>query len=307
MKIRTITMSFMMLSLSIVAVPATAHAQRGGPCDRIVAACLQAGFVPHGGREGYGLARDCLRPIIEGQPQRPRAVLPLPPINPRVVLACRNSDQNFAFGPTMARRPGVIPPAGTDDGQSGPAPVPRRSSPSLGNKGNPGSPAGGETSNGTGPGPEQDDDAGEPPGRSVAESGPPPSEAGPPPDGPASRNSGIGPCERILAACRRAGFVPGGAKSGVGLQADCVRPIMSGGEQPRRAAQALPPISPRLVSACRASNPNFGQPRAGRRSPHGTEAPPSDAGPPPPQSEPSAPPPEPAPRAVPDSAPPANE
>jgi hypothetical protein len=65
-------------------------------------------------------------------------------------------------------------------------------------------------------------------------------------------------CAEIRAACQQAGFVQGGAKGGDGIVADCVRPIMLGLPQPRRAAKPLPAIDPQLVAACKAQNPNFG-------------------------------------------------
>src|SRR5712691_8395470 len=102
----------------------------------------------------------------------------------------------------------------------------------------------------------------------------------------AAHAQAAGPCREIVAACREAGFTQGGARTGDGIQVDCVRPIMLGTAQPRRATRPLPQIEPELVAACKARNPNFGQ----------RNAPPTDAAPP------SAPPPartEPAPLPVP--------
>jgi hypothetical protein len=96
-----------------------------------------------------------------------------------------------------------------------------------------------------------------------------------------------GPCVEIFAACQQAGFVRGGARSGDGLQVDCVRPIMQGTPQRPRASKPLPQIDPQLVSACKASNPNFGQ--RNRLPPAGAE-PPANA-PPPAGAEPPAVPP----------------
>jgi Ni/Co efflux regulator RcnB len=67
------------------------------------------------------------------------------------------------------------------------------------------------------------------------------------------------PCAEIVAACRQAGFVQGGARAGNGLQLDCIVPIIQGTPQPRQASLPLPWIAPRLVAACVARNPNFGQ------------------------------------------------
>ena len=79
-----------------------------------------------------------------------------------------------------------------------------------------------------------------------------------------------GPCRQIVAACQEAGFTQGGARTGDGIQVDCVRPIMLGTAQPRRATKPLPQIEPELVAACKARNPDFGQ----------RNAPPTDAAPP---------------------------
>jgi N-acetylglucosamine-6-sulfatase len=68
-----------------------------------------------------------------------------------------------------------------------------------------------------------------------------------------------GPCGQVTVACERAGFARGGAKGGVGLQLDCVDPIMQGEAQPRRARIPLPRVDPKVVEACKASNPDFGQ------------------------------------------------
>jgi hypothetical protein len=68
-----------------------------------------------------------------------------------------------------------------------------------------------------------------------------------------------GPCGEIRAACEQAGFVPGGAKSGIGLAVDCVAPIMQGKPQRPKASVALPAVDAQLVEACKVRNPNFGQ------------------------------------------------
>jgi hypothetical protein len=68
-----------------------------------------------------------------------------------------------------------------------------------------------------------------------------------------------GPCEQITAACQGAGFTPGSARVGTGLQADCIAPIMQGTVQPRRVRNPLPQVDPKLITDCKASNPHFGQ------------------------------------------------
>jgi N-acetylglucosamine-6-sulfatase len=99
-------------------------------------------------------------------------------------------------------------------------------------------------------------------------------------------------CVQIRAACQNAGFVLGAARAGNGLQRDCIQPVMQGEAQPRGARKPLPPIDPQLVTACKTSNPAFGQPK-GRppqpvAQPEPLPAPPSATPPPPPPASPGA-------------------
>jgi hypothetical protein len=71
-------------------------------------------------------------------------------------------------------------------------------------------------------------------------------------------------CRQIVFACLNAGFIQGGAKQGNGLWMNCINPIMQG-KGLQRASMPLPRLNPRVVSACRASNPTFGQPKARER------------------------------------------
>ena len=105
---------------------------------------------------------------------------------------------------------------------------------------------------------------------SAAQQGP---SATPPPASPAPgpsttqppAPSAQGSCQQIMAACQQAGFLRGGAKTGAGLQVDCVRPIMQGGTFQRpKASKALPQVDQQIVAACKASNPNFGNASAQR-------------------------------------------
>lgn len=67
------------------------------------------------------------------------------------------------------------------------------------------------------------------------------------------------PCAQIAAACRQAGFVPNGARMGVGIMLDCIRPIMIGTGQRVQATKPLPQIDPQVVMACKEESPNFGK------------------------------------------------
>jgi hypothetical protein len=77
------------------------------------------------------------------------------------------------------------------------------------------------------------------------------------------------PCAQIREACLQAGFVPNGVNMGVGIIVDCIRPIMTGAPQRRRAAKPLPQIAPQVVAACKSRNPNFG---SGAKSPSGGQS-----------------------------------
>ena len=56
----------------------------------------------------------------------------------------------------------------------------------------------------------------------------------------------------------------GGAGAGNGLQVDCIAPIMRGTFQRPKSSRPLPPIDARVVAACKAENPRFGEPREQR-------------------------------------------
>jgi hypothetical protein len=66
------------------------------------------------------------------------------------------------------------------------------------------------------------------------------------------------PCAKIAVACTQAGFFPNGAKTGVGIEVDCIRPIMASTPQRAQATKALPQVDPQIVQACRERNPQFG-------------------------------------------------
>jgi hypothetical protein len=102
------------------------------------------------------------------------------------------------------------------------------------------------------------------------------------------------PCAAIRQVCLQAGFVLNGARAGEGVVVDCIRPIMQGTPQPRRATKPLPAVDPALIEACRAQNPSFGVrnaqgPQMPRNAPRQAApgAPPQDAPPPNEPPEPS--------------------
>jgi len=68
---------------------------RWHPCAQITAACTRAGFAHYGAKMGFGMAVDCVRPIMFGTPQRKQATKALPQIDPQVVAACKKRNPNF--------------------------------------------------------------------------------------------------------------------------------------------------------------------------------------------------------------------
>jgi len=70
------------------------------------------------------------------------------------------------------------------------------------------------------------------------------------------------PCEQIRAACRDAGFKPGGAKEGIGILIDCISPIVQRTAQRLKATKPLPQIDAEVVQACKSADPDFGQQEA---------------------------------------------
>jgi lipoprotein-anchoring transpeptidase ErfK/SrfK len=78
----------------------------------------------------------------------------------------------------------------------------------------------------------------------------------------ASAGPGQGSCEQIRAVCEGAGFVQGAAGLGIGLQVDCIMPIMQGTAQRPSASRPLPHVNPQLVAECAGDHPRFGRPNA---------------------------------------------
>jgi hypothetical protein len=76
-------------------------AQTKPPCVQIKDACTEAGFKVGAAREGIGLVVDCIRPVMQGVPQRPKATKPLPQIDAALIAACK--ERNPKFGQDAAK------------------------------------------------------------------------------------------------------------------------------------------------------------------------------------------------------------
>lgn len=88
------TVLFVTLALSLFSAPSFAG---NGPCEQIVNACTGAGFVVKEAKEGKGLWRDCVNPIIQGTTAS-KSVLPLPTVAPAVIAACKTKRPHFGEG-----------------------------------------------------------------------------------------------------------------------------------------------------------------------------------------------------------------
>jgi len=95
------------------AVPALpAKAGQGGPCEKIKQACLDAGFMFGRAKGGKGLGTDCIVPIMQGTPQPPSAILPLPQIDPKLVAICKIRNPKFGM-PGKGEAAGSAGPGGS--------------------------------------------------------------------------------------------------------------------------------------------------------------------------------------------------
>jgi hypothetical protein len=79
------------------------------PCEQIVAACTNAGFVKGDAKLGYGLYVDCVDPIMRGATQPAKADKPLPSVAPEIIAACKQKHPNFGEGKKVP----PPPPKGT--------------------------------------------------------------------------------------------------------------------------------------------------------------------------------------------------
>jgi hypothetical protein len=102
---------------------------------------------------------------------------------------------------------------------------------------------------------------------------PAPAQSVPAQPAPAQSALKGGPCAQIRTVCAQAGFVPNGANIGVGMVVDCIRPIMAGTPQRPRSTKPLPQIDPQVVIACKNQNPNFGMGGGARAQPNGRPTP----------------------------------
>jgi N-acetylglucosamine-6-sulfatase len=111
---RTILITIGTLCLLGAGLTLTQAQQAGrnqGACVQIRVACQKAGFAAGARGEGTGLVADCVVPIMQGTPQRPRASKPLPQIDPQLVTDCKAANPNFGQGARVPQQaPATAPP-----------------------------------------------------------------------------------------------------------------------------------------------------------------------------------------------------
>jgi len=78
-------------------------------CEQIKTACESAGFVKGQAKEGNGLWRDCVDPIMRGTTQPKKAGKPLPQVDATAVSDCKAKDPQFGEG----KKVGAMTPSTT--------------------------------------------------------------------------------------------------------------------------------------------------------------------------------------------------
>jgi hypothetical protein len=113
MTMRQIQIPLAAICLLVTALEAPSAAQpvgREAPCRQIAAACQDAGFERNAAPDGSGLVVDCLRPLMQGTPQRPRASKALPEVDPQLIAACKANNPNFGQARLLPPEPAAPPP-----------------------------------------------------------------------------------------------------------------------------------------------------------------------------------------------------
>jgi hypothetical protein len=92
---KTILAALALFSATAMAQPAAQHGD--GPCKQVKEACEKAGFVKGEAKEGKGLWRDCINPVMQGTTAA-KSKLPLPSVDASVVAACKQKHPKFGAG-----------------------------------------------------------------------------------------------------------------------------------------------------------------------------------------------------------------
>ena len=85
-----LVMGLMLSSLSFAQAP-----NNGEPCRQIIDACKANGFILGEYKEGKGLWRDCVCPIMNGTKPPANTELTLPSISPQTIANCKTKRPNI--------------------------------------------------------------------------------------------------------------------------------------------------------------------------------------------------------------------
>ena len=77
------------------------------PCQQIEKACKSAGFVYGDSKQGKGIMRDCVNPIMQSKPAP--GPMALPTVDPNLVNACKAKNPKFGAGETGYTTPAKTP------------------------------------------------------------------------------------------------------------------------------------------------------------------------------------------------------
>jgi hypothetical protein len=111
MRSTALTLCTLALSFASVAGAQTPPPKPPGPCQQIVEACKSAGFIEGDAKNGNGLGKDCIAPIMRDSAQPPNAQIALPKVSADVVAACKQRRPNFGEPKRSPPAPAGSPPA----------------------------------------------------------------------------------------------------------------------------------------------------------------------------------------------------
>ena len=94
----TVILGMLSAGVAATAIAAPPAGASPGPCEQITQACESAGFVKGDAKEGNGLWKDCIDPIMQGTTQPPNAKIALPKVGSDAVAACKQKHPEFGQG-----------------------------------------------------------------------------------------------------------------------------------------------------------------------------------------------------------------
>lgn len=83
---------------AVSAKPAKAAKPAAPACQQISKACKDAGFAKGEWKEGSGLGRDCINPVMQGMTSVPGSTKALPTVDPAVIAQCKQQNPKYGTG-----------------------------------------------------------------------------------------------------------------------------------------------------------------------------------------------------------------